>query len=49
MAKAINSPQSPYAVAKLYSYWITKNYRDAYRYLLHQDGILFNHEGPVKL
>jgi GDPmannose 4,6-dehydratase len=38
-------PQSPYATAKLYAYWITRNYRDAYG--LHaSNGILFNHESP---
>ncbi len=40
-------PRSPYAVAKLYSYWITVNYREAYG--LHaSNGILFNHESPVR-
>jgi len=39
------SPQSPYAAAKLYSYWVVRNYRDAYG--LHTtNGILFNHESP---
>jgi len=38
-------PQSPYAAAKLYAYWVTKNYRDAYG--IHaSNGILFNHESP---
>ena len=38
-------PRSPYAAAKLYAYWITVNYREAYK--LHaSNGILFNHEGP---
>jgi GDPmannose 4,6-dehydratase len=38
-------PQSPYGTAKLYAYWITKNYRDAYN--IHaSNGILFNHESP---
>jgi GDPmannose 4,6-dehydratase len=38
-------PQSPYAAAKLYAYWITQNYRDAYN--IHaSNGILFNHESP---
>jgi GDPmannose 4,6-dehydratase len=38
-------PRSPYAVAKLYSYWITVNYRESYK--LHaSNGILFNHESP---
>ncbi len=39
------SPQSPYAVSKLYSYWITKNYRDGYG-MYACNGILFNHESP---
>ena len=38
-------PRSPYAVAKLYSFWITKNYRDAYG-IFACNGILFNHESP---
>ncbi len=39
------APQSPYAAAKLYSYWVVRNYRDAYG--LHTtNGILFNHESP---
>ncbi len=38
-------PRSPYAVAKLYSFWITKNYREAYD-LFAVNGILFNHESP---
>lgn len=38
-------PQSPYAIAKLYAYWITKNYREAYN-LFACNGILFNHESP---
>jgi len=38
-------PRSPYAVAKLYSYWITKNYREAYG-MFAVNGILFNHESP---
>ena len=38
-------PRSPYAVAKLYSYWITKNYREAYN-IFACNGILFNHESP---
>ncbi|MCX5703987.1 MAG: GDP-mannose 4,6-dehydratase, partial [Candidatus Omnitrophica bacterium] len=38
-------PQSPYACAKLYSYWITKNYRDGYN-MFACNGILFNHESP---
>ena len=40
-------PRSPYGVAKLYAYWITINYREAYG--LHaSNGILFNHEGPTR-
>ncbi len=39
------SPRSPYAVAKLYAYWITKNYREAYN-IFASNGILFNHESP---
>jgi GDPmannose 4,6-dehydratase len=38
-------PRSPYAAAKLYAYWITVNYREAYRFHA-SNGILFNHEGP---
>ena len=38
-------PQSPYACAKLYSYWLTKNYRDGYK-MFACNGILFNHESP---
>jgi GDPmannose 4,6-dehydratase len=40
-------PRSPYAVAKLYSYWITVNYREAYG-LFACNGILFNHESPTR-
>jgi GDPmannose 4,6-dehydratase len=40
-------PRSPYAVAKLYGYWITINYREAYN-LYACNGILFNHESPVR-
>jgi GDPmannose 4,6-dehydratase len=40
-------PRSPYAVAKLYSYWITVNYREAYN-LFAGNGILFNHESPLR-
>src|ERR1700685_3661819 len=40
-------PRSPYGVAKLYSYWITKNYREAYN-IFACNGILFNHESPVR-
>ena len=38
-------PQSPYAAAKVYAYWITKNYREGYN-LFASNGILFNHESP---
>ena len=38
-------PRSPYGVAKLYAYWITKNYREAYN-IFASNGILFNHESP---
>jgi GDPmannose 4,6-dehydratase len=40
-------PRSPYAVAKLYGYWITVNYREAYG-LFASNGILFNHESPIR-
>ena len=40
-------PRSPYAVAKLYSFWITVNYREAYNFYA-CNGILFNHESPVR-
>ena len=40
-------PRSPYAAAKLYAYWITVNYREAYR--IHaSNGVLFNHESPIR-
>ena len=40
-------PRSPYAAAKLYAYWITVNYPEAYK--MHaSNGILFNHEGPTR-
>jgi len=40
-------PRSPYAIAKLYGYWITVNYREAYN--IHaSNGILFNHESPIR-
>ncbi|HON45961.1 MAG TPA: GDP-mannose 4,6-dehydratase, partial [Planctomycetota bacterium] len=39
------APQSPYAIAKLYAYWITVNYREAYN-MFATNGILFNHESP---
>lgn len=38
-------PQSPYAAAKVYSYWVTRNYREGY-HLFASNGILFNHESP---
>lgn len=40
-------PRSPYAVAKLYAYWITVNYREAYD-MFACNGILFNHESPIR-
>ncbi len=40
-------PRSPYGVAKLYAYWITKNYREAYG-IFASNGILFNHESPIR-
>ncbi|MEF3313255.1 GDP-mannose 4,6-dehydratase [Paenibacillus sp. GYB004] len=40
-------PRSPYAVAKLYAYWITVNYREAYN-IYACNGILFNHESPMR-
>ena len=40
-------PRSPYGVAKLYSYWITKNYREAYN-IFASNGILFNHESSIR-
>ena len=40
-------PRSPYAVAKLYGYWVTVNYREAYG-MFASNGILFNHEGPTR-
>ena len=40
-------PRSPYAVAKLYGYWITVNYREAYD-MFAVNGILFNHESPIR-
>jgi len=41
------APRSPYAAAKLYSYWLVKNYREAYN-LFASNGILFNHESPLR-
>tara|TARA_B100001059_G_scaffold60130_1_gene55747 strand:+ start:30347 stop:31462 length:1116 start_codon:yes stop_codon:yes gene_type:complete len=40
-------PRSPYAVAKIYAYWITVNYREAYK-MFACNGILFNHESPIR-
>ncbi len=40
-------PRSPYAVAKIYGFWITKNYREAYN-MFACNGILFNHESPIR-
>ena len=40
-------PRSPYAVAKMYAYWITVNYREAYN-MFACNGILFNHESPKR-
>jgi GDPmannose 4,6-dehydratase len=40
-------PRSPYAVAKLYAYWITVNYREAYE-IFASNGVLFNHESPIR-
>jgi len=41
------APRSPYAAAKLYAYWITVNYREAYGFHA-SNGILFNHESPIR-
>lgn len=40
-------PSSPYAAAKVYAFWVTKNYRDAYN-MFTCNGILFNHESPIR-
>ena len=40
-------PRSPYGVAKLYGFWITKNYRESYE-IFASNGILFNHESPIR-
>ena len=45
--KTIFQPRSPYAAAKLYSYWVTVNYREAYG-IFAANGILFNHESPLR-
>lgn len=43
--RSLFRPRSPYAIAKLYAYWITRNYREAYG-IFAVNGILFNHESP---
>jgi GDPmannose 4,6-dehydratase len=43
----LSTPRSPYAAAKLYAYWITVNYREAYG-IYACNGILFNHESPIR-
>ena len=43
--KTLFQPRSPYACAKLYSYWMTRNYREGYR-MFAANRILFNHESP---
>ncbi len=43
--KTVFSPRSPYACAKVYSYWLAKNYREGYN-IFTANGILFNHESP---
>ena len=40
-------PVSPYGTSKLFGYWITRNYRDAYK-IFACNGILFNHESPIR-
>ncbi|MAH88852.1 MAG: GDP-mannose 4,6-dehydratase [Pelagibacterales bacterium] len=45
--RTIFQPRSPYAAAKLFSYWVTVNYREAYN-LFASNGILFNHESPIR-
>ena len=45
--KTIFQPRSPYAASKLFSYWVTVNYREAYG-LFASNGILFNHESPLR-
>ena len=47
MKKTTFMPQSPYAVAKLYAHWVTKNYRNSYN-MFASNGILFNHESPQR-
>ncbi len=45
--KTLFAPNSPYSISKLYSYWITRSYRDAYK-IFATNGILFNHESPLR-
>ncbi len=45
--KTIFYPASPYAISKIFSHWITKNYRESYN-LFASNGILFNHESPLR-
>ena len=45
--KTFFAPNSPYSISKLYSYWITRSYRDAYK-IFATNGILFNHESPLR-
>ena len=45
--KILFQPVSPYAVSKLYSYWIIKSYRKSYNFFA-VNGILFNHESPFR-
>ena len=45
--KSLFAPNSPYSISKLYSYWITRAYRDAYK-IFATNGILFNHESPLR-
>jgi GDPmannose 4,6-dehydratase len=40
-------PRSPYAIAKLYAYWITNNFKESYG-MFCANGILFNHESPIR-
>ena len=47
LKKLLSIPRSPYAVAKMYAYWITVNYREAYG-IFACNGILFNHESPIR-
>jgi GDPmannose 4,6-dehydratase len=47
MKRPLFYPRSPYAIAKLYAYWLTVNYREAYNFFA-CNGILFNHESPLR-